>query len=210
MKRDRESFRRLSESEQLAPPAAHLLPWSRLFTPTVMRNTVLVAIGLVASIAIIYEPVRTFEFVNLDDPEYVPGNPHVRTGLTLENVRWSLTSGYAANWFPLTWMSHMLDVELFGMDAGWHHLINVVLHTASALLLLLILYVMSAGFWQSAFVAALFAVHPMRVESVAWVAERKDVLSTLFWMLSVAAYLLYQRKPDKARYLPCWRFSASG
>ncbi|HUL98834.1 MAG TPA: hypothetical protein VLU24_05335, partial [Mycobacterium sp.] len=118
-------------------------------------------------------------------------NPHVAGGLTWENVAWAFTTNHAANWHPLTWLSHMADVELFGMNAGAHHLTSLLFHAANTLLLFLLLRRMTGALGRSAFVAALFAVHPLHVESVAWVAERKDVLSTLFWMLTLLAYARY-------------------
>jgi Flp pilus assembly protein TadD len=154
-----------------------------------------VAITLLA-----FAAVRDFGFVDYDDLDYVAANPHVLPGLTWAGVRWAMTSGYFANWHPLTWISHMLDVQLFGMNAGAHHSINVVLHVANTLLLFGVLRRMTGAVGRSAFVAALFAVHPMHVESVAWVAERKDVLSTFFWMLTMWAYTAYVRQPGWQRY----------
>ena len=123
----------------------------------------------------------------------------MRAGLTLEGVRWAFTTGTAANWHPLTWLSHMLDVSLFGVSPGPHHLVNLLFHTASTLILFLVLHRTTASVWRSAFVAAVFALHPLRVESVAWVAERKDVLSTLFWMLTMATYGGYCRHSSRMR-----------
>src|SRR5204862_6210407 len=135
----------------------------------------------IAIIAVVYAPVLNFGFVKYDDPQYVYANPHIMDGVTPQGISWALTAGYAANWHPLTWISHMLDIEMYGMNAGWHHLTNVLLHMASSVLLLGLLYRMTGALGRSAFVAGLFAVHPIHVESVAWVAERKDVLSTFFW-----------------------------
>lgn len=155
------------------------------------------------------------EFVSLDDPNYITGNPQVLDGLTWAGARWALTTGYFANWHPLTWLSHMLDVEMFGTRAGGHHLVNLLLHAANAALVLLALEGLvrvgrtRAGeppddgrtLWQAAFVAALFAVHPLHVESVAWASERKDTLSTLFGLLTLAAYGRYAASPSIGRYL---------
>jgi tetratricopeptide (TPR) repeat protein len=160
-----------------------------------------VCFGLIAIIAVVYAPVLDFGFVKYDDPQYVSANPHVFGGVTLQGISWALTSGYAANWHPLTWISHMLDIEMYGMNAGWHHLTNVLLHMASAVLLFALLYRMTGALGRSAFVAGLFAVHPIHVESVAWVAERKDVLSTFFWTLTLWAYLRYAARPELRRYL---------
>ncbi len=154
---------------------------------------------LVALTAVIYAQVRGFAFLNFDDPFYITNNPHTQRGLTWDNLLWALGSGAAANWHPLTWLSHMLDVSLFGTNAGMHHLTNVVFHSANAVLLFLILRSMTGDHWPSLFVAALFAVHPLHVESVAWVAERKDVLSMFLLLLTVA---VYARKPPARRIGP--------
>ena len=129
--------------------------------------------------AAVYTPVAGFDFVRFDDPDYVTQNEQVRAGLTWHGVGWAFTTGHVANWHPLTWLSHMLDVQLFGLDAGAHHVVNVAFHVANTLLLFVALQRMTGAVGRSAVVAALFAVHPLHVESVAWVSERKDVLSTL-------------------------------
>jgi Flp pilus assembly protein TadD len=162
----------------------------------------LIALGLVLLVLAVYGQTGSHAFITLDDGQYVYGNSHVRGGLSTEAVRWAFTTFHAANWHPLTWLSHMTDVELFGLDAGWHHRMNVLLHLLNTVLLFLVLWRMTGGLWRGAFVAALFAVHPLHVESVAWVAERKDLLSTLFWLLTMGAYLGYVRRPGVARYLP--------
>ncbi len=132
---------------------------------------------------------------------YVTDNRHVQDGLTVEGILWAFTTGHAGYWHPLTWISHMVDVQLFGLQPGWHHLTNLLFHLASTLLLFLVLHRMTKALWQSAFVAALFALHPLHVESVAWVAERKDVLSTFFWMLTMGMYVSYVARPGLTRYL---------
>jgi len=137
-------------------------------------------------------------FIDYDDPAYVTDNPQVRSGLTLDTAAWALRTGYHANWHPLTWMSHALDCELFGLNPAGHHLVSVGLHAANAVLLLLVLHALTGAVWRSAAVAALFAAHPLHVESVAWVAERKDVLSTLFAMLVLLAYARHAARPTKA------------
>ena len=136
----------------------------------------------------VFLPVRNCDFVNYDDPMYVTSNHHVRQGLTLKGVAWAFRSGQTANWHPLTWLSLMLDVELFGLNPAGAHLENVALHAVNAALLLVVLRKLTGAPWRSAFVAALFALHPLHVESVAWISERKDVLSTLFWLLTLWAY----------------------
>ncbi len=135
------------------------------------------------------------EFVNYDDDDYVYENPVVARGLTFKGIVWAFTQVHAANWHPLTWLSHMLDCQLYGLHPAGHHLTNVLLHTATVIALFLVLGQMTGAFWRSAFVAAVFAIHPLRVESVAWVAERKDVLSGLFFMLTIGAYARYARRP---------------
>jgi len=163
----------------------------------------LLIISLLLMIAgfIAFWQVTQCDFINFDDNDYVTDNRHVEDGLTAEGITWAFTTGHASNWHPLTWISHMVDVELFGLQPGWHHLTNLLFHLASTLLLFLVLHRMTKALWQSAFVAALFALHPLHVESVAWVAERKDVLSTFFWMLTMGVYVSYVARPGLARYL---------
>jgi tetratricopeptide (TPR) repeat protein len=171
---------------------------------------ILVIGGLSLLVLLVFWQVGGHSFVNYDDSSYVYENPHVRGGLSKEGVSWAFTTFAAANWHPLTWISHMTDAQLFGLDAGWHHRVNVLFHLANTALLFLVLWRMTGGLWRSAFVAALFAVHPLHVESVAWVAERKDVLSTLFWLLTMGAYLGYVRRPSVWRYILVFVFLALG
>ena len=157
--------------------------------------------GLVALTLAIYGQTAWHPFIILDDDTLVYGNLHIRSGLRWENILWAFTSTSGASfWHPLTWLSHMLDVELFGMNAGGHHLMSAGIHTLNAIVLFLVLARMTGFPRRSAFVAALFAVHPLHVESVAWVAERKDVLSTLFFLLSLWAYTRYAERPSRGRY----------
>ncbi len=157
--------------------------------------------GLVALTFGIYGQTVWHPFINLDDEVLIYGNPHVRSGLRWENILWAFTSTSGASfWHPLTWLSHMLDVELFGMNAGGHHLMSVGIHALNAMVLFLVLARMTGFPWRSAFVAALFAVHPLHVESVAWAAERKDVLGALFFLLSLWAYTRYVERPGVCRY----------
>jgi tetratricopeptide (TPR) repeat protein len=135
-----------------------------------------------------YLPAARNSFVDFDDDDYVTNNQFVQNGLTWVGIKWAFTTWHASNWHPLTWLSHMTDCELFGLNAGAQHYVNVLFHTASAVLLLLLLYRLTGALWPSAFVAALFAWHPLHVESIAWIAERKDVLSTFFEMLALLAY----------------------
>jgi Tfp pilus assembly protein PilF len=149
----------------------------------------------------VYLQVSGCDFVNYDDELYVIKNPYIKGGLTLESTIWALTTGYAANWHPLTWLSHMLDFQLYSLNPMGHHWTNLQIHIVNTVLLFFFLKWVTGAIWRSAFVAALFAVHPLHVESVAWVAERKDVLCTFFWILSMWAYVGYVRQPKKTRYL---------
>jgi Flp pilus assembly protein TadD len=158
------------------------------------------AVALVVLTFVAYSDVRHLQFVPLDDQAYVYENPHVTAGLTIDGLRWALTTGDQANWHPLTWLSHMLDVQLFGVNAGYHHLTSLAIHTLNTLLLFFLLARTTGAVGRSACVAALFAVHPLHVESVAWIAERKDVLSTFFWLLTTGAYVWYARTPGRWRY----------
>lgn len=136
------------------------------------------------------------DFVNFDDPEYVLENPMVSHGVTAKGIAWAFTHVHSSNWHPLTWISHMVDCQLYGLNPAGHHLTNVLIHCVNVILLFLVLRQMTGALWPSAFVVAIFAVHPLRVESVAWVSERKDVLSGLFFMLTLAAYVRYARRPQ--------------
>ena len=156
---------------------------------------------LTLSTLLVFGQVRNFDFVKYDDHLYVYENPHVLNGLTGDGVVWAFTTNRTGYWHPLTWMSLMLDCQLFGANPGWIHLMNLILHLANTLLLFAVLRKMTGALWQSAFVAAAFAIHPMHVESVAWIAERKDVLSTLFLLLTLAAYVSYVRCPGLVRYV---------
>jgi tetratricopeptide (TPR) repeat protein len=179
------------------------------------RNTnknlsLLICLALTVATAAVFYQVYTYDFVHYDDHIYVYENPNIQAGITLKAVKWAFTSGYAANWHPLTWLSHILDWQLFGSNAGGHHLTNLIFHIANTLLLFLVLKQMTGALWQSAFVAALFALHPLHVESVAWVSERKDVLSTFFWLLTMWAYVRYAERPRIAGYLLVVVFLALG
>lgn len=158
-------------------------------------------LGLVVSILVVYAQVGDFDFTTWDDDAYVYNNAHVLAGLTYDSLRWALTGVVVANWMPITLLSHMVDVQIFGLQSGWHHLLNVLLHGLSALLLFAFLRRATHARWPSAFVAFMFALHPLHVESVAWVAERKDVLCTFFWFLGLYRYVRYTERPDLTRYL---------
>lgn len=165
------------------------------------RYDLYVILSLLALTLAVYFQVHNFDFVNFDDRETIIGNTHIRDGITLAGLSWAFTSAYAANWFPVTWISHMLDFQLFGLDSGWHHLTNLTIHLASTALLFATIKRMSQKLWESAFVSFVFALHPLHVESVAWVTERKDVLSAFFWILTIWLYLDYVDRPGPRRYL---------
>jgi len=161
----------------------------------------LICILLVASTLVAYEPARRNEFVNYDDPAFITSNLHVRNGLTWEGVKWAFGGAHVDYWHPLTWLSHMADYELYGLNAAGHHATSLLIHIMTSLLLFHVFQRMTGAMWRSAFVAAAFALHPVHVESVAWAAERKDVLAGLFWVLTMLAYVRYVERPDIRRYL---------
>ena len=164
-------------------------------------HTIFIYAALTVATAVAYEPIRHNDFVNFDDNVNITHSLVVKTGLTNKSVVWAFTTGYGANWHPLTWLSHMLDVELFGMAPLGHHLVSVFFHLINVLLVFWVFKRMTGAVWRSAFIAAVFALHPLRVESVAWAAERKDVLSGMFWLLTMAAYIRYTERPRLGRYL---------
>lgn len=166
-----------------------------------LKTNLLICILLAAATFAIYYRATRNPFVNYDDTGYVTENPNVQQGLSLETLRWALGSTYASNWHPLTWISHALDCQLFGLNPAGHHLSSVLLHVLNAALLFLLLARVTGARWRSLAVAALFALHPMNVESVAWIAERKNVLSMFFLLLSLGAYGWYARRPGLGRYL---------
>ncbi|MBZ5639889.1 MAG: tetratricopeptide repeat protein [Acidobacteriia bacterium] len=167
-----------------------------------------ISAALAALTLLVYWQITSAHFITYDDGQHVVENAHVTGGLTLANVRWALTTGHASNWQPLTWLVHMAMAQLFGLNSGAHHLLNLLIHALNAVLLFLVLRSLAGrsasdadALWPAAFVAALFALHPLHVESVAWVSELKDVLSTLFWILTLGAYGRYTRRPGAVRYL---------
>src|SRR5438874_2526678 len=181
-----------------------------------------ICVGLVALIWFVFGQTIKFPFINFDDPEYVYEVPEINSGLTLHNIRWAFAHWPSTNWFPLKNISHMFEFQFFGSNPGAFHLTNIFLHAATVVLLFLVLRQMTSvkgqsnasaartWDWRSAFVAAIFAIHPLRAESVAWIEERKDVLSGLFFMLTLAAYLHYTRKPSVGRYLTMSILFAAG
>jgi protein O-mannosyl-transferase len=156
---------------------------------------------LLLAILLVFGQTAWHEFLNYDDPAFVSENLVVQSGLTWKGIAWGFTTFETANWYPVTWLSHMLDCQLFGLRSGWHHGMNVAFHIVNSILLYILLLRMTGAFWRSAVVAALFALHPLHVESVAWVAERKDVLSTMFALLAILAYVGYVRRPSAIRYV---------
>lgn len=159
-----------------------------------------VAAGLALAVLLVFGRTAGHQFLNFDDKTYVTHNPHVVSGLSWSGIAWAFTSTEASNWHPLTWLSHQLDATLYGLRPQGHHLTGVLLHAANAVLLFLLLRALTGALWRSALAAALFAVHPLRVESVAWVAERKDLLAGLFWILCCGAYLGWVRRGGAWRY----------
>jgi len=168
-----------------------------------VRASLLVVFLLAALILGVYAPVLNFDFITYDDDLYVTANEQVKKGLTFDGIRWAFAFNEAVYWHPLTWLSHMLDIEIYGLNSGMHHAVNLLFHIGNSVLLFLLLYRMTGGLWRSAAVAGLFALHPLNVESVAWVAARKNLLSTFFWLLTLLAYWRYCRQPNLARYGVC-------
>ncbi len=168
-----------------------------------MRSRLPLYIGLLLTLVtlVTFLPVTGHDFVRFDDPLYVTRNPQVQAGLTGEGLVWALTANVASNWHPLTLVSHMLDCQLYGMNPRGHHLTSLLLHVLNTVLLFEVLRRMTGSTWRSAAVAALFGLHPTHVESVAWVAERKDVLSGFFWILTMGAWHRYTQEPSRKRYL---------
>src|SRR5438270_1887924 len=160
-----------------------------------------VSLGLAGLVWIVFGQTLTHRFVNFDDGTYVYRNPDVTRGITADGIKWAFSHVVAANWHPLTMLSHMLDCQMYGATPAGHHFTNVLLHTVATILLFLVLWSITAALWRSAFVAAVFAIHPLHVESVAWIAERKDVLSAVFFMLTLGAYVHFVRQPGIIRYL---------
>jgi cytochrome c-type biogenesis protein CcmH/NrfG len=198
----------------MAAPFATSLTMPTVPAQASPRNDRLIAIAvcifLTAIIWVVFGQTLGHDFVNFDDDRYVYENTQVSRGLTLDGFKWLLTHSHASLWHPLTTLSHMADSQIYGLKPRGHHFTNVVLHNLGAILLFLVFRGMTGSIWRSAFVASIFAIHPMRVESVAWIAERKDVLSGVFFMLTLAAYLRYARKPSLGRYVTMSIFLACG
>src|SRR5579871_2166470 len=190
-------------AKRSAPDRRGMRDDARFAVPMRSQSSVALAIALIAVLTCaVFAPVWNFGFLSWDDPTYVTQNPQVLRGLTWAGVTWAFTTGDASNWHPLTWLSHMLDVSVFGLTPGWHHAVNVVLHTLNAILLFVVVRRIDPKHqvWPAETVALLFAIHPLHVESVAWISERKDVLSTCFALLTMLSYCRYVRAPQRAHY----------
>ncbi len=171
----------------------------KTFNP--QKETRWILLGLITSVLLVYSQTTTFDFTRYDDNYFVTDNLVVQQGLNLKNLLWAFTSLQSGTWQPVTWISHMLDCQLFGLNAGGHHLANVIYHLIGSILLFRLLHRLTQGIYPSAFVAALFALHPLHVESVAWIGERRDVLSTIWWVLTISTYATWVSKRGTARYL---------
>lgn len=186
----------------------------RKFIDKKIRHTVwpnvIICIFIVVATLTVYGQIRTHDFIGYDDDKYVTENRYVSQGLSNESVIWAFMSTHASNWHPVTWLSHMLDVELFGMRPGGHHMTSVFFHLINSLLIFILFRMMTGQVWRSGIVAILFAIHPLHVESVAWAAERKDVLSIFWGMLAVWSYVRYIQQPRKVRYFGVIGFFALG
>jgi protein O-mannosyl-transferase len=172
-----------------------------LTSQTSRKRTLAVCLGLAAACLVVFGAVLRHSFINFDDGAYVSDNPWVRSGFTRAGMVWAFTTLDDFYWQPLTWLSHMLDCQLFGLQAGWHHLTNLSLHAANSVLVFLVFRKLTAAFWRSAALAALFALHPLRVETVAWVAERNDVLSIFWFLVALWLYYWHSQQPGSVRYL---------
>jgi protein O-mannosyl-transferase len=190
--------KRTARKRKTAANRRSVIPLSH--TTRLKRPDLVILLGLAVMTFGIYAQVIGHQFIALDDPTYIQENPMVNRGVTLAGLAWAFTTFHAANWHPLTWISHMIDCQLFGTNAGRHLLVNGVFHAANTLLVFWFLLRTTHDRWPSALVAALFALHPLHVESVAWASERKDTLSTFFGLLSLIAYVRYAEAPSISRY----------
>src|ERR1700719_4687505 len=193
-------------AKELQKPGAVTFSASTRLLRSQKQTTFLLSLLLTVGVLVSYNPVIYNGFINFDDGGYISGNTHAKAGVTWPTVKWAFTTYEQANWHPLTWISHALDCELFGLNPGGHHLVSVLLHAANAVLLFLLLQSATGFRWRSLMVAALFALHPVNVESVAWAAERKNVLSMLFFLLALYAYGWYARRPNLTRYAAVFGF----
>jgi hypothetical protein len=182
-----EAGQEMESTERLKP----LLSVRGMFPDSKPSHITGICLALAAIVFAVYMQVGNHEFLSYDDNVYVTANSNVTGGLSVKNIIWAFTSFEASNWHPVTWLSHMIDAELYDLNPRGHHLSSVAIHAQATILLFLLLLRMTGAFWKSSCVAVLFAIHPMHVESVAWVAERKDVLSAFFWFLTLILYSEY-------------------
>ena len=166
-----------------------------------VRSEIWICLFLTLLTLAVYRQVGNYHFINFDDGGYIYENSRVIEGLTIDNIVWAFTTDHESNWHPITWISHMIDCDLYGLDPGRHHATNLFIHICNTLLLFLFLRKLSGALWRSALVAALFSLHPLQVESVAWISERKNLLCGLFWMLTLLSYTWYVKQPSVSRYL---------
>ena len=184
------------QEQEATPDLSQLNKGDRLYASTLVACLLLIVCTLA-----VYWQVINHDFLNFDDGQYVTENAEVQSGLTLHGLQWAFTTTYTTNWHPLTWLSHMLDAELYGANPAGHHVTGLLLHLLNTILLFLLLKRLTGAHWCSASVAMLFAIHPLHVESVAWVSERKDVMSTFFWMLTIWFYVDFVESKKKSKYL---------
>src|SRR5215213_5562083 len=184
--------------------------FARVVRPPFAHVDWLIAAAIALITLVLYVQVRSHQFVGLDDEQYIVENPIVRSGLTAQGIAWAFTTFHAANWHPLTWLAHMLDCQLFGLNAGAHLLVNTLIHIGNTLLVFIFFRRTTGAHWRSAIIAALFAWHPLDVESVAWAAERKDTLSAFCGLLSLLAYVRYTQAPSASRFAIVASFLALG
>ncbi len=175
-----------------------------------VRPEFIVSFFMVLAILVIYSQTINFDFVLLDDDVYVTNNPHFNRGLRSEGIKQAFSQAHGGFWIPLTWVSYMIDSQLYGMKPGGYHMTNILFHILNTLLVFTVFRKMTGDLWRSGFIAAMFAVHPIHVESVAWVAERKDLLFAFFWLLTMWGYLHYVRQPGIKRYLLVLLFFSAG
>jgi tetratricopeptide (TPR) repeat protein len=173
------------------------------------RVTIVCLLIVILTLAVYFQ-LRNYDFVNFDDSEYIYDNRQIQGGFTFKNIKWAFTTIHISNWHPLTWLSHMLDYQLYGLNPGALHLTNLLFHIINSILLFIVFRKMTGHFWQSAFLSSLFALHPLHVESVAWISERKDVLSAFFWILTMWSYIYYVQHPKVDKYLLVLFFFALG
>src|ERR1700677_206264 len=183
-----------SPSAPVSPKKAREVPSPPRKPALNSREVITISALLVILVLVVFGQTLGHEFVNYDDDKYIYENPVVLKGLTLNGLGWALSYGEIGHWHPLTWITHMMDCQFFGIWAGGHHLTNVLLHATAVVLLFLVLFQMTGALWRCAFVAAAWGIHPLRVESVAWISERKDVLSAVFFMLTLGAYVRYVQR----------------